>query len=273
MTESPSFGVEVLNVDLSDVSLNRKAGIGALLKELLTQHLVLLFRGQDLGIDQLLGATKLFGDVAARDPWSQTQQRYKYPFPDQPRLRVMTGSAPSSTAIRWHIDAPFLPTTIDFLILHAIDTAPSVAPIQFLDMRAAFADFSGAEQARLRKMSVLFTSAPSSDVAVEAYDHRPTSAETSFTRPLVFRHPVTSHESLQISTGRLHRILDMPETESDELISDIYQRATRVRYFLSHSWTTGDVLVWDNYSTNHRQGPAGYGERLIHKFHGCWTAA
>jgi alpha-ketoglutarate-dependent taurine dioxygenase len=262
----------VLGLDLSEAGRAADARLTSQLRELLAEKLVLLFRGQAFETGGLLLATQLFGDVAVRDVWSRDQQSYKYPDPDQPSLRIMTETQPSSTAVRWHVDAPFLPTTIDFLILHAVETAPTVAPTQFLDMRGAFADLSPGDRARFRDLSVVFSSTPSLDVRVESYDRRPTSAETSFTRPLVYRHPVTGEESFQIAMGRRHRIEGLSESKSEELIADIYASASRDHCFLSHAWATGDVLIWDNYSTNHRQGPPGHGRRLIHKFHGCWAA-
>jgi len=43
----------------------------------------------------------------------------------------------------------------------------------------------------------------------------------------------------------------MPEEKSNALLSSLYEHVRRDEFTYRHRWEVGDVLMWDNYSTQH----------------------
>ena len=52
----------------------------------------------------------------------------------------------------------------------------------------------------------------------------------------------------------------MSELESQKIITEIINFCTQYEFIYSHSWTLGDVLIWDERSILHRGRPWPYEE-------------
>src|SRR5438067_1231041 len=73
-------------------------------------------------------------------------------------------------------------------------------------------------------------------------------------RPLVKTHPETGRKSLLI--GRhAHAIPSLGDAESERLLQALIDFACRPPRVHHHSWTAGDVVVWDNRCLLHRATP------------------
>jgi alpha-ketoglutarate-dependent taurine dioxygenase len=83
-------------------------------------------------------------------------------------------------------------------------------------------------------------------------------------RPLVKVHPVTSRPALFI--GRhAYGIPGLAPEESERLLDSLVEDACRAPRTLQHSWTPGDVVIWDNRCVLHRARPWDLGEaRVMH---------
>ena len=46
-------------------------------------------------------------------------------------------------------------------------------------------------------------------------------------------------------------ILDMDHDESEMLLAKLFDHAEKPEFVYSHKWTPGDLVIWDNRSTNH----------------------
>jgi len=71
-------------------------------------------------------------------------------------------------------------------------------------------------------------------------------------QPVVLKHPVTRAPCLYVNKGFTHRILDVPDQESAALLDKLFEHAKREEFIYRHRWQAGDLLIWDNYSTQHR---------------------
>ncbi len=47
------------------------------------------------------------------------------------------------------------------------------------------------------------------------------------------------------------KILDMAPAESEALLMELFEHAEKPEFVYSHKWTPGDLVIWDNRSTNH----------------------
>ena len=69
--------------------------------------------------------------------------------------------------------------------------------------------------------------------------------------PVVRTHPVTGRKCLYVNEGFTVGIVGMPKDESDALLGDLYRHVTDPRFMYRHRWQVGDLLMWDNCSTQH----------------------
>ncbi|MBK17871.1 MAG: taurine catabolism dioxygenase TauD [Rhodospirillaceae bacterium] len=68
---------------------------------------------------------------------------------------------------------------------------------------------------------------------------------------LVKTHPVTGRKSLYLSRLMTEKILDMDHDDSETLLAELFDHAEKPEFVYSHKWTPGDLVIWDNRSTNH----------------------
>ena len=69
--------------------------------------------------------------------------------------------------------------------------------------------------------------------------------------PVVRTHPSTGRKCLYVNEGFTVGIVGMPKDESDALLAGLYDHVTDPRFMYRHQWQVGDLLMWDNCSTQH----------------------
>jgi len=68
---------------------------------------------------------------------------------------------------------------------------------------------------------------------------------------LIKVHPVTGRKSLYLSRLMTEMILNMDYDRSEALLAKLFDHAEKTEFVYSHKWTPGDLVIWDNRSTNH----------------------
>jgi taurine dioxygenase len=69
--------------------------------------------------------------------------------------------------------------------------------------------------------------------------------------PVFLTHPITGRKVLYCNPGYAVRINDLSEADSDQLLGQLFEHQLQPQYQYRHSWTVGDVLVWDHIGTLH----------------------
>lgn len=91
--------------------------------------------------------------------------------------------------------------------------------------------------------------------------------ETSAEHPIFPVHPLSGRRSLYMSTpGRCAAISGLGEAEAADSVNRLCERSTREENFYRHSWSSGDVVIWDNFVVLHRADHSGVvGDRVMHR--------
>lgn len=84
-----------------------------------------------------------------------------------------------------------------------------------------------------------------------AYECTPGSRAHRFAHPVVIEHPLSGEPRLFVNRLMTHRILELPKPESDALLESLFQVLEDPAYIYDHAWRSGDLLMWDNFSTLH----------------------
>ncbi|MDP3715981.1 MAG: TauD/TfdA family dioxygenase, partial [Burkholderiales bacterium] len=70
--------------------------------------------------------------------------------------------------------------------------------------------------------------------------------------PIRRTHPYTKKPCLFVNEGYTDSIAGLPAGESEALLDLLFEHASRPEFVYRHQWQTGDFLIWDNASTQHR---------------------
>ena len=96
-----------------------------------------------------------------------------------------------------------------------------------------------------------------SNRVVDGYPIGPMTAEQKAIKPPVsqpiFRtHPITGWTVLYCNPGYAVRIDGLEEPDSEDVLAYLFAHQTRDEFLHAHSWSVGDILIWDNIGTIHR---------------------
>lgn len=255
----PRFGVEVLGVDLRDVTATD--GYAAL-RAAFEEHSVLLFRDQQLDAAHHLRVAALFGPIEDRREAAVT------PPEVAPVSNLLDdGSVAAAEDWRtldlignqlWHTDSTFLPVPALANLLAAAVLPPSGGETEIATTRAAWADIPERLRSRLAGAVVHHRLSHSrSRIAAElaAMPHITRFADQTWRA--VWPNPANGREALYLASHAF-RIDGLPDDEAQALIDEAIEWCTQDRYVHTHTWLPGDVLVWDERATLHRGRPWPY---------------
>ena len=80
-------------------------------------------------------------------------------------------------------------------------------------------------------------------------------AKPPVSHPIFLTHPITARQILYCNPGYAMRINELPEKESEEILTLLFAHQTKPEFRYEHRWTEGDVLMWDNMQTIHNALP------------------
>ena len=245
------FAAEISGINLASLS----DGDLAELRAVMCAHEVVVVRGQTLEpAQQSAFSARLgpFGEV----PFIATMDEFLEV------IRVVK-EADEGAAFNfggaWHSDFSFQNEPPSFTILSAVDVPPWGGDTCFASMTAAWNALHEPMQIRLRalnavhsardayspKMQALHTGMSGMQIVCDesANDHK--------VHPLVPVHPETGKEVLFFNRAYVRDIEEMPNDEAQSLMSFLHLHTTDVKFMYRHRWQSGDVVIWDNRSTQH----------------------
>jgi len=245
------FGAEVTGVDLATLD-------GSALDEfrvLMCASEVVVVRDQFLRPDAQSSFSRRLGP-SGEVPFVATMS-------DHPDVIRVVKEADEGRAFNfggaWHSDFSFQAAPPSFTILAAVDVPPWGGDTVFASMTAAWAALDEETRTRLRSVDAVHT-------ARDAYSRRmqplhsgmrgmsiicDDSAEDEQRHPLVTRHPETGKEVLFFNRAYVRDIDGMARAEAIALMEFLHAHTTDARFTYRHRWRPGDVLIWDNRSTQH----------------------
>ena len=152
----------------------------------------------------------------------------------------------------WHSDSSFKRIPARFSLLSARAIPSEGGETQFADMRAAWDALPDRMKARLEGMicehTQLFSRAR---IGFTDWSEEEREKMAPVPQVLVRTHPRSGRRSLYLSS-HAGRIRGMQEPEARMLLLDLNEHATQPRFVYTHTWTAGDLVMWDNRCTLHR---------------------
>lgn len=245
------FGAEVLDVRLADLTDSELAE----LRSVMCRYEVVVIRDQFLTPGEQSAFSRRLGP-SAETPFVRTMDE----FPDVIRVvKEADEGAAFNFGGAWHSDFSFLEHPPSFTILAAVDVPPYGGDTVFASMSAAWRALDPSTQAQLLDLQAVHT-------ARDAYSRRmqpvhsgmrgmtiecDDSANDERRHPLVRRHPETGATVLFFNRAYARDIDGMERSEAIELLNFLHAHTTDATVTYRHRWRPGDVVVWDNRSTQH----------------------
>lgn len=269
LTANPQFGAELSGVDLKRTAHERGTETRYYLAQLLHERLALVFREQELTNDDLMAVAAIFGHMGQADPWIAKHRSHNYPDSEYPYIRTVSAELTDPASSLWHADRLYRPEAPDFLILYGLSVDPGAESTDIMSMRALWSRLSSTEQTTCGESRMSHSSRPKPGLTVDARYRVEKRAECEFERPLRFTDPHTGEDAVCVTDYHDNFIVGMPRDEGNDLIESIYAH-TSDEDRLNHKWSVGDLVVFDNRSTNHRRGSGDGGTRVLKRLQGFY---
>jgi alpha-ketoglutarate-dependent taurine dioxygenase len=273
--EGREIGAEVHGIDLGAPLSTDDAND---LRAALFDHLVLVFRDQDMSAADQVRVARALGDPSPPESSKGLSSHHD----DHAEIQWLSylgrdGSEPAdkrpSQADIWHTDYAYLDRPPELAMLGAVELHPGGPDTLYADMRAAFEALPQDVREELEGLRAIHNERGPHDPDVYRLppyaapgEKAPRStADRYAVHPLVRRHPVTGRASLYMASSYTTGFEGVPEDQGRALLDRLYKHATAPPFTYRHVWREGDALLWDNTSTNHRRSKAIDGPRVLHR--------
>jgi alpha-ketoglutarate-dependent taurine dioxygenase len=155
----------------------------------------------------------------------------------------------------WHTDSSYRPIPSKGAVLRAVELPPEGGDTLWVNMFAVYDSLNAETQARLATLTARHDYAyPRSLADLPALSPAEQASVPPVEHPLVRTHP-DGRKSLYISPVYAPTCNGLSDAESQRLLGELVDWATRDEFTYRHKWQVNDVVMWDNRCTMHRVMP------------------
>lgn len=245
-----SFGARITGLRLTEMS---EAAFDALY-DVWLEHGLLVLPDQHMTPDEQVGVARRFGPLEVKlFAISNVRDDGSIRTSDEDDLvKILKGN------MGWHHDSTYMPLQAKGAVFSAHVVPSEGGETGFADMRAAYDALDDGMKRKLEGLTALHSlhysqmkagfrqKEKDSEYIGYGLDDRP-----PVRRQLVKTHPETGRKALLI--GRhAYNVTGMAEDESERFMDDLNAFACADERVYYHSWTPGEVVIWDNRSLMHR---------------------
>ncbi len=213
-------------------------------------HQVIVFRDQDITLDQQKVFARRFGDLSIH-PFSPN-------LDDQREVIVLDYSADNPPALtdQWHADETFRLAPPMATILRGRVIPAYGGDTLFSSMTAAYTGLSERMKQYIHGLEALHDFKPWRPLFTSSEKHQAKlrELEREFPNPwhpVVRVHPVTKRRILNVNPQFVVKLRGVKDDESQAILSFLYDRAKIPEYQLRIRWAPDTVVMWDNRSVQH----------------------
>ncbi len=261
------LGAEIKGVDVTKVNDAAFSEI----QQALYNHLVILFRDQDIDDPKFLKFARYFGEIDLprktridNDPW----------IPEHPEIIVVSnlkdsagremGALGASEAF-WHSDMTYLDDVPLYSLLYALEVPDEGGDTGFSNQYMAFNTLSDDLIERSKGHELVHDHVHNSTGEITLnWDEQDNPMETPGAHhPIAVSHHATDHKHLMLGRRPHAWITGLELDESEALLDDLWEHATQEKFVWRHAWKPGDLIIWDNWSTMHHRNPFDDSQRRV----------
>ena len=242
---SDALGAEVLGLDLSKPLDD--ATFAAVHRAHL-EHLVLVFRDQDLTPQQQIDFSRRFGPLDQHPADDAV-------LPDHPEILLVSTRRENGKYIgipdggpMWHSDLAYKEEPSLGSMLYAVELPNSGGNTGFANMYKAYDALPARLKRAVEGRQGLFLAGRTN--ATRSFKRGLSQAQKDRTppamHPIVRTHPETGRKCIFANAQHTVAIEDMDDADADAILSEIFAHCARPEFVYSHTWCPGDLTFWDN---------------------------
>lgn len=251
------LGAEITGIDLAqpvdDAQFRR-------IEDLFHERGVIVFRDQHLTDEQQIAFSRRFGEL-------ETHPAKIYNKAEHPELLVVSNVVENGRAIGlqdagqyWHTDLSYMTSPSRCSLLYALEVpvkdGVALGDTMFVSTTYAYDTLDPSIRARLEGLTAVHGYAQRYRMQQAKGGRAPLSDDDlkkvpDVVHPILRPHPWTGRKTLFVNEGFTTSIERMPKAESDPLLRMLFDHITRPEVVYRHKWRVGDLLMWDNGSTQH----------------------
>jgi taurine dioxygenase len=249
---SGACGAEISGVDLTrDLSDATVAAI----RDAWNQHIVLVFRGQDLTQEQQLRFASRFGNLGKRKNSLFAQElrtRAEGTLQTDPNVLLVSNIKVDGKPIgafgegdMWfHIDSGYAERPYNYTFLYALELPSTGGNTLFSNMYMAYDALPVELKQKLNGKKALHIHEYKRTEKVEIGNDLSHAAH--WFHPVFSTHAETGRKSLFVDRLMTARIEGFSKEENEVLLEQLYEIGERPEFIYEHVWQLKDFVMWDN---------------------------
>ncbi len=242
-------GAEVRGLDLAEpLGEADQATVHAAFLE----HLVLVFRDQDLTEAQQVAFCRRFGPVQYQvmDHLHADGHPEIYLLTNLDADGALTGRHTDESSLVWHTDAAWKENPAMATFLYAVEVPDEGGDTLFANMQAAYDALDGDMKGQLADRTA------AQDWAFNQHRWHMSAEQIAKVsnppeHPVVRTHPESGRKGIFLGE-HASRISGLPFEAGHALRNEINAHATRPEFVYRHHWRPGDFVMWDNRAVLHK---------------------
>ncbi len=263
----PMLGAKVEDIDVRELGPGEHQKI----RDALNKYLLLVFPGQDLSVEEHMGFTEIFGEMA------YTPQRLfggdhvwpKYPYVDKVS-NIEEDGEPIGTLgnwdLAWHSDMSTISRPWGTTVLYAVEVPEGHGNTVWANMYAALESLPVELRQKIEGHQATQDGFLYKDGDLDVERTRADDLDEGDYDGAGATHPETGRKILFLGRRAKCRVDGMEPVESDELLDELWRHAVAPGLAWTHEWRAGDLLAWDNRATIHRRDEFDNGlRRRLHR--------
>ena len=247
---SDAIGAEIRGVDLSQ---QQDAATIASINDVWHEHIVLLFRGQSLRLEEHTRFAGYFGEIAKH----RRPQAIRNEAADLgPNVMLVSnirengkpiGSLPDGEMM-FHSDTPYNEHPDKATMLYAMEVPSVGGHTIFANSYLAAETLPEDVKRRLAGRKAMHVFEYGAVTKSGRFDRE---NAPHFAQPVFRKHPVTGRTALYVSELMTEEIIGLPEDESRELLDFLFAHQRQAKFCYEHVWQPDDLVIWDNRCSIH----------------------
>jgi taurine dioxygenase len=252
---SNALGAKISGVDLGNID----AGTATKIRNSFHEHQVLLFRDQDISMEQHISFSKKFGPLEVHISKDSLHK-------DHEEILLVSNMKKNGEYVgvenagdAWHSDLSYMPEPSLGSLLYALEVSEIGGDTEWLNMYDAYDTLPTNTKKRIDGLKARHSFNRFKNKRIGVPKQRQNGGKERYEKlsppdvfhPVARTHPETGRKALYISPRFTLGILDGSEDEAQDLLDELIEHATQRKFVYRHVWEVGDLIMWDNRCTLH----------------------
>ena len=252
------LGAEITGVDLTQPPDESDF---TFIEDAFVENQVLVFRDQDISLDQYVAFARRFGEITVHPFRSREAGSNKLADTgrtDYPELIILdnSGDKPPHSTDQWHSDESFRETPPAATLLRSVITPEIGGDTVFASMTAAYDGLPVALQQFYETLAALNDFKVFRSLYSHNHDGRQKLVEMeeiypNMAHPVVRIHPISKKKLIYVSPQTTTKIVGVRDFESEKILDMLYRLPEIPEYQFRVKWEPNMIVIWDNRSVQH----------------------